>query len=167
MYQKLQNPDTMDRVRALRRPELAHLEELPRHPCCRTVRATLRVLMWQRDHIAAYAVELERRLEAMCNQVFLMAPDERRPFGLTLPGGRSLPTRGDVTPEVSGSAVRSSRGDLTNHLSPYQRLRGLPEPSRVFQGTPCPFRTALRAPTLETVFEESKGETDNTSRSSD
>jgi hypothetical protein len=37
----------------------------------------------------------------------------------------------------------------------------------VFQGTPRPFRTALRAPTLETVSEESEGETDNTSRSSD
>jgi len=103
----------------------------------------------------------------MCNQVFLMAPDERRPLGLTLPGGRSSPTRGDVTPEVSGSEVRSSRSDLTNHLSPYQRLRGLPEPPRVFQGTPRPFRTALRAPTLEAVSEESEGETDNTSRSSD
>jgi hypothetical protein len=47
----------MDRVRALRRPELAHLEELPRHPCCRTVRAMLHMLMWQRDHIAASAVD--------------------------------------------------------------------------------------------------------------
>ena len=157
----------MDRVRALRRPELAHLEELPRHPCCRTVRATLRVLMWQRDHIAAYAVGLERRLEATCNQILLMAPDERRPLGSTLPGGRSPPTRGDVTPEVSGGEARSSRSDLANYLSPYQKLRGFPEPPRVFQGTPRPFRTALRAPALEVVSEESEGETDDTSRSSD
>jgi len=72
-----------------------------------------------------------------------------------------------VTPEVSGGEARSSRNDLANYLSPYRRLRGFPEPPQVIQGTPRPFRTALRAPALKMVSEELEGKMDNTSRSSD